>query len=91
MDHRFCVSKQGVGLKPHFSTSQGPQLAVESEERGYSYTIGDINCPQDITSTEQLFLPCVSKNWITGRVGYKGLAVITAFKIWQSQIRQDRV
>lgn len=77
MDHRFCVSKQGVGLKPHFSTSQGPQLAVESEERGYSYTNGNINCPQDITSTKQLFLPRARKTGSLRELNIKDVGVIT--------------
>lgn len=49
MDHHFCVSKQGVGVSPTSPPLKGPQLAVETEEMGYGYTIGDINCPQDVT------------------------------------------
>lgn len=51
----------GCGSKPHFSTSEAPQLAVETKAKGYSYTIGYINRPQDVTSTKQLLLPLARK------------------------------
>lgn len=39
MDQDFCVSKQGVDAGFAFLLLKAPQLAVRSEERGYSYTI----------------------------------------------------
>lgn len=51
----LLCKQTGCGSKPHFSISQAPQLAVEFEAKGYSYTISHITCPQDITSTKQLF------------------------------------
>lgn len=67
MDHCYCVSKW-CESKLHFSTSHGPQLAVESGERGYSFENGDINCLQDITSTKQLFLPWARKTGWLGQL-----------------------
>lgn len=56
MDHHFYVSKQGVGL-----SLTSPPLKAHSWRLGLKK--GDIVtqmatcCPQDITSTKQLFLP----------------------------------
>lgn len=67
----LLCKQTGCGSKPHFSTSQGPQLAGASEERGYSYTNGDINCPQDTTCTKQLFLPSARRTGSLGGLNIK--------------------
>lgn len=67
----LLCKQTGCGSKPHFSASPGLQLAVASEERGYSYTNGDINCPQDITCTKQLFLPSARRTGSLGGLNIK--------------------
>ncbi len=57
IDHRFCVSKQGVGL-----SHTPPPLKAHSWwlclKKGDTVTqMATINSPQDITTTKQLFQP----------------------------------
>lgn len=80
MDHRFCVSKQGVGLSLTSPPLKAHSWRLRSEERGYSYTNGDMNCPRGITSTEQLFLSWARNSGWLRVLNINGLGVITVFE-----------
>lgn len=55
MDHRFYVSKQGVGLSLTSPPLKAHSWWLSLKNRDKVTQLA-INCPQDITSTRQLFL-----------------------------------